>query len=296
MTLANCFASDKVMKILNKVSSKSIEDHYNPYQMFNWPESLASDRLWMTPELMTTHGTAFASELTPEQLIALSKWESINFYSLNIHGIRELLVEVCKRIHTTSFALPSEFFHHFIEEENSHLWIFAQFCMRYGGKIYPERRMPPIGKEDPNTQQFMIFAKILIFEEVVDYFNVRMAGDESLHPLVREVNRLHHHDESRHIACSRELVGALYENLKASSPPEVLEHVEDYLKQYMVACIESLYNPSAYQDASLSFNAYQLRRALLADKARKTAHENMFKRTVSFFRNHGMFSNDALPL
>lgn len=295
MVVTDSFADPKVQRILDKVSNKSIEDHYNPYTLFEWPETLPEDRLWMPLELMTIHHMPAEKTLTEAELIALSKWESINFYSLNIHGIRELLVEVCRRIHTNAFAMPSEFFHHFIEEENSHLWIFAQFCLRYGGKIYPERRMPATARE-PAVEQFMIFAKILIFEEIVDYYNVRIAQDESLHPFVREINRLHHHDESRHIACSRELVEALFGHVRQSVDASELPSIEEYLRQYIVACVESLYNPSAYLDAKLPVNAYQLRREALRDENRKRADQAMLKRTMGFFHSRGIFSSEVAAI
>ena len=40
-----------------------------------------------------------------EQLFTAVQVESVNFYSLNVHGIRELLIEVAKRIHTTGFEI-----------------------------------------------------------------------------------------------------------------------------------------------------------------------------------------------
>src|SRR5258707_12819903 len=101
----------------------------------------------MSPELTTTHGAELAETLTREQLFALSKQESINFYSLNVHGIRELLIEVVGRIHTPGFETPSEFFHHFIGEENEHMWFFAEFCLRYGGKLFRQPPAPPPAQE-----------------------------------------------------------------------------------------------------------------------------------------------------
>lgn len=127
---------ERFLGILNRLTSKSIDDYYNPYQLFEWPDSLPENMWWMSPELTTTYGTEAAERLTENQLFALSRHESINFYSLNVHGIRELLIEVTKRIHTSGFETPSEFFHHFIGEENEHMWFFAEFCLRYGKKIY----------------------------------------------------------------------------------------------------------------------------------------------------------------
>ena len=125
-------SNDRFLEILDRLTNKSIDDYYNPYKLFEWPESLPDDMWWMSPDLTTTYGTPIAERLSQDQLYALSKFESVNFYSLNVHGIRELLIEVTRRIHTKGFETPSEFFHHFIGEENEHMWFFAEFCKRYG--------------------------------------------------------------------------------------------------------------------------------------------------------------------
>src|SRR5262245_12998508 len=98
----------RLRNVLDRLTSKSIEDYYNPYKMFRWPDRLPADMWWMTPGLTTTAGTDLVAELGQDQLFELSRLESVNFYSLNVHGIRELLIEVTKRIHTDPFAVPSQ--------------------------------------------------------------------------------------------------------------------------------------------------------------------------------------------
>ena len=179
-----------VVETLDNLVADATDHHYSPYTRFDWVDELAEEQWWMTPDLLTVAGTRHARELDEKQLMRLSKWESINFFSLNIHGIRELLIEVTRRIHTRGFELPSEFFHRFLGEENGHMWFFAQFCLRYGGKIYPDKSLPvATPEEDAAVANFLFFARILIFEELVDHFNIRMGRDTTLHPLIREVNQ-----------------------------------------------------------------------------------------------------------
>ncbi len=78
--------------VVNRLSRASIDDYYNPYACFDWSDRIETDDLWMSPDLMTVAGTDVEKELTHDQMLALSKWESIHFYSLNVHGIRELLI------------------------------------------------------------------------------------------------------------------------------------------------------------------------------------------------------------
>ncbi|MET9934752.1 MULTISPECIES: diiron oxygenase [unclassified Streptomyces] len=280
--------NDRFRGILDRLATKSIDDYYNPYRLFEWPDRLPEDMWWMSPELTTTYGTEWAEKLTPQQLHALSKHESINFYSLNVHGIRELLIEVVNRIHTAGFETPSEFFHHFIGEENEHMWFFAEFCLRYGGKIY---RQPAGGAEaaasSDKIQSLLVFARILIFEELVDHFNSAMAEDERLHETIRGINRIHHQDESRHIAFGRELVNLLYLDLEQTATEQELDQVSTYLRRYMKHSFESLYHPQVYRDAGLE-RPHELRRALLESPARAEAELRTFRKTAKYLEKTGI--------
>jgi hypothetical protein len=275
--------------LLGRLTKLSLKDHYNPFQYFEWPEALPTDQYWMSGDLLTVFDTELTQQLSEEQLCRLSRWESLHFYSLNIHGIRELLTEVVRRIHAPGFALPSEFFHHFIREENDHMWFFAEFCNRYG-KIYPDKTLKMGGKPDPAAEDFLVFAKIQLFEEIVDYFNTAMANDPVLHPFIRELNRVHHRDESRHIAFGRELVVQLYRSMKAIAPAQVVEDAQTYVNRYLEVSIQALYNPAVYRDAQLPFDAYQTRSKLLADERRRAKHRDILKRPLSF-----LIKNEILP-
>lgn len=280
---------DRFRGILGRLSSKSVDDYYNPYRLFEWPDSLPENMWWMSPELTTTHGADVAESLSEEQLFALSRFESVNFYSLNVHGIRELLIEVVRRIHTTGFETPSEFFHHFIGEENEHMWFFAEFCLRYAGRIY---RQPSGGVAVPSSpsarvESLLVFARILIFEELVDHYNAKMAVDERLHETIRGINRIHHQDESRHIAFGRELVELLFEDLRRTATEEELDGISSYIRRYMTYSFESLFNPQAYRDAGVE-HPLELRRALLDSPRRADAEQRVFRKTAKYLTKTGI--------
>ncbi|MFF3750926.1 diiron oxygenase [Streptomyces sp. NPDC002018] len=280
--------SERFQGILGRLSAKSIDDYYNPYRLFDWPDRLPDDMWWMSPELTTTFGSELAETLTPQQLHTLSRYESINFYSLNVHGIRELLIEVVNRIHTAGFETPSEFFHHFIGEENEHMWFFAEFCLRYGGRIYRQPAGATSGAApSAKLESLLVFARIMIFEELVDHYNSAMAVDERLHETIRAINRIHHQDESRHIAFGRELVQLLFQDVKSTATDEELAEISTYLQRYMTHSFESLYHPQVYRDAGLD-RPHEVRRALLASPGRVRAEEQTFRKTAKFLKKAGI--------
>jgi len=287
-------SSTRFVELLDRLGQKSVEDHRNPYLFFDWPDNLPQEAPWMSDDLLSIYATAAADELD-EATKFLSKWESINFYSMNVHGIRDLLVEVVNRIHMPGFETPSDFFHHFIDEENQHMWFFAEFCLRYGGKLYPSFKLPSSVDTDADIQNFLVFARILLFEEIVDFYNVRMGDDQRLHPTIRQVNALHHADESRHIAFGRELVAVLFARLRDKVSTDRLGEIEQYLKRYIVYSLQGFYNPQMYVDAGIA-QPFDFRSRLLADEQRRALERKSIRKPMSFLLKQGILSDDALPL
>ncbi|MEU3066252.1 diiron oxygenase [Streptomyces sp. NPDC007027] len=274
---------------LGRLENLAESGYYNPYTMFDWPEAIEPDRPWMSESLTTLAGTPMWDELTREQQIALTRFEAINFFSLNIHGIRELMSEVVMRIHDRPYTDVSEFLHHFIGEENEHMWFFAQFCLRYGGKLYPAQptlKADSVEHLSPVARELIVFARILIFEEIVDYYNAHMATDQSLPPIAREINRVHHQDESRHVAFGRMIFTHLLGQVTRRDPDEV-PRVAAYLENYLQYSIATLYNPAAYRDAGIP-DALALRRRALQHPARLKAHDDALKRTRKFLTRSGV--------
>jgi hypothetical protein len=269
--------------LVERLSELSERDRGNPERAFDWPESLPPG-MWMSRKLLTVHGTD--AELEPDALARLSRWESIHFYSLNVHGIRELLAEVVSRIHTPGYELVSPFFHHFIEEENEHMQYFAEFCTRYGGKLYPNVVMKTPNTFTGRVADLLVFAKIQTFEETVDYFNTTMANDPDLHPFIRKINSMHHRDESRHIAFGRQIVGFLFDQVRQNADEATLAGIDAYLRSYLAFSVQSLYNPQVYRDAELPGSPFDWRRRLLGDPGRRPVHDTILRRPLKFLREH----------
>ena len=273
---------------LERLENLAESGYYNPYSMFGWPDAIEPGMPWMSESLTTLAGTEMWDELTREQQIALTKYEAINFFSLNIHGIRELLNDVVMRIHERTYADVSEFLHHFIGEENEHMWFFAQFCLRYGGRLYPAQpalKADSVEHLSTVARELIVFARILIFEEIVDYYNAHMATDQSLPVIAREINRVHHQDESRHVAFGRMITNLLAQVAKRD--PNEVPVVAEYLESYLQYSIATLYNPAAYRDAGIP-DALALRRRALEHPARIEAHEQVLKRTRKFLSKAGV--------
>ncbi|WP_321893652.1 diiron oxygenase [Paraburkholderia tropica] len=288
------------MEALQKLITMSRERHYNVYERFDWPEQVPEDVLWCDESLLTTYGTPYHERLDDRQRIALSKWEAINFYSLNVHGIKDALAFVCEKMYSPRYAAYWTYLHHFLDEENAHMWFFARFCNDYGGKIYKTLSLKADGSHALLNDLYM-FASTLIFEEFVDYYNHKVGNNPHVPPIVREINHQHHLDESRHVKFGRDVIKDLFEELRATDPQWDITQpeVDAKLQRIFLHFIGLMYNPSAYADAGIHEacrvkSAAALRNALRSAPERREHHRHWFRRTARYFESIGAISTSEL--
>jgi hypothetical protein len=232
----------------------------------------------MSPELLSPFGTEIFDSLSQEQRHALSQAELCNFFSITIHGERDLLAGVVPLLELDAADEISEYLHHFVKEENEHQWFFATFCRKYFDTILRPIGPPaPASPHPPDIAAFVTFAQILMFEEVGVFYNQKMAADECLPEIVREINRVHYIDESRHIAFGRLYVKELHRSLLDRYPAAQLRDLHDYIEAYLWWIGESLFSPDVYKQAGLK--GYATRQRLLGDEAVRRRLSAAFERS-----------------
>ena len=254
----------------------------DPFSKLQWPESLERTQWFMTPELISLHGTGHYDALDEKQRQQLSFFELVNFFSINIHGERMLIEGLAKRLYRKHTEIVSPYLHHFLDEENKHMFYFGRFCNQYAGKVYAERKFAVDREYAAGEEEFLFFARVMIFEELVDIYNRRMAKDQRLVPIAREINWLHHFEEARHLAFGRRLVEELFETHADTWNWQVRQRIADELLHYFDAIWKDFFNPDAYRDAGLT-DVHALRRELLSDEtvmAKSTGYRERCARTL----------------
>jgi hypothetical protein len=259
-------AAGELERTVERLSAASRRQLIDPYGELDWPAELAREQWFFSPELVSLAGTGAWDALDEPARQRLSFFEAVNFFSLNIHGERRLVAGLAARLYTPRHARVSAYLHHFLDEENKHMVYFGGFCTRYAGRVYPEKKLLFPREFAPGEEDFLFFAKVLVFEELVDVFNQRMAADERLVPLVRRINLLHHREEQRHLVFGRQYVAQLFAELAPTWAPEVLARVRETLAQYLLATWREYANPEVYRAAGLA-QPHALQRAALASPA-----------------------------
>jgi hypothetical protein len=235
-------------KTITKLCDASVKDYFNPYSYLDWPQVLDMEQWFTSPELISLYGTDIYDNLSEAEKKRLSFYEAVNFFSLNIHGEKPLVEGLAKRLYKKGNDEINDYLHHFLDEENRHMVYFGGFCMKYAGKVYAEKKFAFPREYEKGEEEFLFFAKALIFEEIVDAYNVIMSRDDRLAPIARQINLLHHRDEARHLVFGRQIVKELFSRYSKEWSGRVREYISDYL----MATWKEYYNPAVYRDCGLA--------------------------------------------
>jgi P-aminobenzoate N-oxygenase AurF len=283
-------ASDLAVR-LTKASRKKFWDVYNS---ITWPDQLVEGAWMMPPELISIHGTSAWDALDESQRKTLSKYELGNFFSLVLQGERPLVAGLSDRLYSRSNNKNiTEYLHHFLDEENKHMVMFGEFCHRYIGKVYPEKKISLPREYAKGEEEVAFFCKVMVVEELGDYYNLVIEKDERCDPLVREINRMHHVDEARHLAFGRLYLAELFQQHSAKWTPEQLAGFRQWLVDYLRASWGDYYNPTMYRDAGLA-DSYELRQMAMAHPAGVALRRAASAKLVTYFIKNGLLTEEPV--
>jgi hypothetical protein len=274
---------------LTKASRKKLWDVYNT---FNWPEALEANVWYMPPELISIYGTPVYEALTEAQQKRLSLFELGNFFSLVLQGERPLVQGLVDRLYAKGNTVPvNEYLHHFVDEENKHMVMFGEFCNRYIGKVYPEKKIVLPKTYAKGEEEVVFYCKVMVVEELGDYYNLAIEKDERVDALVREINKVHHIDEARHLAFGRVQLAELFARFSPDWSAETLAGFREWLVAYLRASWGDYYNPAMYRDAGLA-DSYEVRQMAMAHPACAAQRQKASAKVVSYFVKTGLLTEE----
>jgi hypothetical protein len=224
---------------------------------------------WSPPELVSLAGTAAWARMDEGARRRLSFWETVAFFSLNVHNERRLVAGARHQRQRAADPQVAAYLDHFVREEQEHTALFEAFCARHAGGTFADRAVafpPPAGAAAEGSEDFLFFGRVVLFEDLVDRFNVACARDARLPASVREIHRRHHRDEARHLLFGREMLRRLWSAHRPGWPEATLAALAAQLRQFLAATWRELFSVDAYRAAGLE-RPLELRRAALASSA-----------------------------
>lgn len=284
--------TDRV-KTAQRLLASSAKNSYDPLIDIDWEAPLPEGLAYLPFERVSLYGTPLWDELTPEQRVELSKNELASIASTGLWTeiiLMQMLVRDAyhrdPRDPGTQYALTE------VGDETRHVIMFAKALERLDCPEYrPPRFVHHLARIYKATARGpAMYAPVLVTEEVTDRLQRSTMNDESIHPLVRMVNRIHVVEEARHVRYAR---GELSRMLPRLSRPRRGWH-------NLVAAIASaalvrvLIDPKVY--ASVGLDPKQARRVARANPHHRETTRWMGEKIMSFLDEQGMVTRTTRPI
>jgi hypothetical protein len=231
--------------------------------------------------------------MTEQQRIELSRQELASVASTGL-WFELVLVEMLARwaYHQdpqdprTQYALTE------IGDETRHILMFAKAIARLGAPTYRPRplvrQLARIYKATATGPA--LFAPVLVAEEITDRLQREMVNDESVHPLVRMVNRIHVVEEARHVRFAREEVARQMRDIGPIA--KVISNLASAVVASFVAT--ALISPDVYAEVGLD-----PAEATRAARGNPNYHETrrwMAEKIIKFLDEQGMVTWYSRPI
>lgn len=241
---------DQVRKTAVRLLGSSSKNSYDPDIDIDWDAEVDVDMAFMPFERVSLYGTPLWERMSEQQRIELSKQELASVAGTGL-WFEIILIQMLARwaYHQdpqdprTQYALTE------IGDETRHIVMFAKAIARMGAPTYrPRALVHQLGRVYKAVARGpALFAPVLVAEEITDRLQRSMLNDETIHPLVRMVNRIHVVEEARHVRFAREEVA------RQMSDIGPLGKVISNLASAVVAAfvVSTLISPEVYRSVGL---------------------------------------------
>jgi P-aminobenzoate N-oxygenase AurF len=285
--------ADDRERTASRLLASSAKNSYDPALDIDWDAPVDADLAFLPFERVSLFGTELWDGLTHEQRIELSKHELASVASTGL-WFEIILIQMLARYayHQdpqdphTQYALTE------IGDETRHVIMFAKALRSMDVPTYrPPRAVRELARLYKATARgTALFAPVLVAEEVTDRLQRATMNDESIHPLVRMVNRIHVVEEARHVRFARGEVARL---MSRTAP------VTKLINNTVAAVVSSivvgvLIDPQVYTSVGLDPK-------VAAKVARNSPHHQetrrwMAEKIMAFLSEQGMLTWSARPI
>jgi P-aminobenzoate N-oxygenase AurF len=243
-------SSDNVRRTATRLLGSSSRNSYDPDLDIDWDAPVDLDMKFMPFERTSLYGTPLWERMSEQQHIELSRQELASVASTGlwfeialIHMLARWAYHRDPQDPRTQYALTEA------GDETRHVVMFAKAIARMGAPTY---RPAPVVHHLARLYKAVaggpaLFAPVLVAEEMTDRLQREMVNDESVHPLVRMVNRIHIVEEARHVRFAREEIARQMARIGPLN--RVVSNVAAAVVSAFVA--SALISPDVYREVGL---------------------------------------------
>jgi hypothetical protein len=284
---------ERVRKTATRLLRSSSKNSYDPELDIDWDAPVELDMKFMPLERTSLYGTPLWERMSDEQRRELSRQEVASLASAGL-WFELVLIQMLTRwaYHQdpqdprTQYALTE------IGDETRHILMFSKAVARLGTRTYRPRRFV-----DQLARLYKaiavgpaLFAPVLVAEEVTDRLQREMVDDETVHPLVRMVNRIHVVEEARHVRFAREELARQLKNIGPVA--RVVSNISSAIVAAFIA--SSMISPDVYREVGLDPDE-----AIRAARTNPNFHETrrwMAEKIMGYLDEQGMVTRYTRPI
>ncbi|MEO9138832.1 MAG: diiron oxygenase [Jatrophihabitans sp.] len=284
---------DSVRKTAVRLLGSSSKNSYSPDLDIDWDAPVELDMKFMPYERVSLYGTDLWERMTEDQRRDLSRQEMASVASIGL-WFEILLIQMLSRWAysqdphdpRTQYALTE------IGDETRHILMFAKAIKKMGTPTYrPRTLVHQLAKVYQATAAGpALFAPVLVAEEILDRLQREMVNDESVHPLIRMVNRIHVVEEARHVRFAREEVAR-----QMSTIGPIAKVVSNLASALVAAFVTaSLVSPEVY--AQVGLDPKEAIKAARNNPNYAESRRWMGEKIMGFLNDQGMVTWYSRPL
>lgn len=286
-------SADQLHKTATRLLGSTSRNSYDPELDIDWDAPVEGSMRFMPYERVSLYGTPLWDRMSEEQRRRLSLLELMSFASTGLWFEIVLIQMLVRWVYhqdpqdpRTQYALAE------IGDETRHIVMFAKAIARLDAPTYqPRRLVRELARIYKATAVGpAIFAPTLVAEEMTDRFQRETVNDESVHPLVRMVNRIHIVEEARHVRFAREELARQMQRIGPVA--KVVSNIASAAVAGFVA--SSLISPDVYPAVGLD-----RREAVRAARANPRTAANrrwMAEKIMAYLTEQGMVTWYSRPI
>lgn len=279
--------------VAERLLRSSAKKSYDPAVDIDWDAPLVEGKLWMPEHRVSLYGTELWDRMTPTQRVELGKHEACSVASVGLWFETLLMQRLLKDFYAEDPTTPrAQFALTEVADECRHSQMFARMVAAAGVEPYGARpAVHQLGKLFSVLNRGpAAYASILVAEEVLDRLQREQAGDESIQPLMRQVNKIHIMEEARHVSFARDEVTRGIAEL--SGTELAYQRWICALTSFFV--VRSLINPRVY--AAVGIDPAEGHRAALANPHHREMIRWAGEKILAFLDEAGMIGAPGLTL
>jgi hypothetical protein len=256
----------------------------DPFAAVDWSMPIDDSAFHLPPEMLPLFGTDAWHAMSDTDRIAYSRHETAALCGAGLWFENVLMQAVLRHLAELPVTDPS---HRYllveVADECRHSMMFGEFIRRAGTPAYAPG-VDPIAVRDLPGGRAMSYLLILAVEELLDYVNRATMRDERVHPVSRQIAKVHVLEEARHVSFAKTYLAEAWPQLDADERAGITE-----LAASMVSVVADLsVDPAVYEALGIDDGAEQAR----ANPHHRAVVVAGLHKLTTFLREIGVIADD----